>query len=162
MRKVRYISLACLLCLLFCSCAAENYTDTLSCKEVANALVREILPQKEYKNYSENEILFLIDEKVSFDDCCFLYSSSSDDMSEVAVFHSSEPEVLFDELSKYTDTLRQEKRSFVENYVPSELSKLDDGQARRFGNYVVLAILEKSERDAIFEEAKEILSTTGS
>ena len=158
MKKARVIPLLCLICIIFCSCAAKRYTDTLSCKEVANELISKISAQESYKSYSKNEVSFLIDEDVSFDDCCFLYSSSSDDMSEIAVFHSSEPEALFDELCKYTDTLRQEKRSFVENYVPSEVTKLDDGQASRFGNYVVLAILERSERDTIFESAKEILS----
>jgi hypothetical protein len=46
----------------------------------------------------------------------------------------------------------------VENYIPDELDKLNDGQARRFGNYVILAIFEKSERDKIFESSKRILS----
>ena len=158
MKKYICTFLLCFICLIFVSCSTRQYTDTLPCEEIANGITRKISLQKDYKIYNEDEIRFLLDDSAEFDDCCFLYSNSSDDMSEIAVFHSANPELLFDELSKYADTLRSEKRSFVENYIPSEMSKLDDGQARRFGNYVVLAILEKDERDEVFEAAKNILS----
>ena len=158
MRKKQYISFACLLCLILSSCAVGNYADTLSCSEVAEALVSEISPYSDYKSYSKDEIDFLLDRDIEYDDVCFMYSASSDDMSEIAVFHSEKAEDVFDELCEYAESLREEKRAFVQNYMPEELSKLNDGQARRFGNYVVLAIFEKSDRDAIFENAKEILN----
>ena len=158
MKRILCACLLCFACLNFAACSDQTYTDTLSCEEIANKLVSEISPSEDYKSYSNEEVGLLLDKNVEYDDCCFLYSGSSDDMSEIAVFHSAEADLLFDKLSEYADTLRSDKRSFVENYLPSELKKLDDGQARRFGNYVILAILDKSERDAVFESAKNFLS----
>ena len=158
MNKVKYLSLVCFICLIFSSCAVRGYTDTLSCADIANELIEEISPSNDYKAFREEEISFLLDENIDYDDCCFMYSSASDDISEIAVFHSNNPDVLFDDISKYAESIRKDKRSFVENYIPDELDKLNDGQARRFGNYVILAIFEKSERDKIFEASKKILS----
>ncbi len=157
MKRIKAFALFCTIGVIFSSCAAKGYADTLSCEEISNALISKILPSYDYKVYTQEEISLLLDKDIEYDDCCFMYSSSSDDISEIAVFHSQTPDILFDEISEYAEDARKDNRSFVESYLPSELSKLNDGQARRFGNYVVLAILEKDARDAVFKCVKETL-----
>ena len=57
---------------------------------------------------------------------------------------------------RYLDGLLEEKGAFIGSYAPKELEKLENAEARIFGNYVAYAILSEDDRKLFFDtiEAK--------
>lgn len=149
-----------LLCLLFSSCAVKEYADSIPCESIANSLTSKISTSEEYSAYTNDDIEYLFGESDLFADCSFLYSSSADDISEVGVFKAENEEKakeLFTKAEKYIADLQNEKRAFVENYLPDELDKLEDAEARRFGKYVILLLAERDKKEVLFASAEELL-----
>ena len=89
-----------------------------------------------------------------------IYSTSSDDISEIGIFHAVSEEKsleLLDDLTDYLSDLKEEKGAFVRNYLPDEQKKLDGAKVRRFGNYVVFTVLPEAQSNAVFEKIDKIL-----
>ena len=158
MKAVHLLFLSCLLCLIFCSCSSpQGYLSSIPCEDITNAFVSEIFEPNEYKSYTADEISFLLGENIHADEISYIYSTDSDDISEIAVFRSSDPEALLKEVSAYADELKSEKMSFVKNYLPRELSVLEGAKVKQFGNYVVLAILDEERQTNVFDTADRML-----
>lgn len=153
-------SAICLLCLLLCSCAKKEYSDTLDCSYLTSAVQSEILSEGDYLQYSPEDIAFIIDDTSLIDSYSVIYSTSGDDVGEVGIFHSStieDSQELFEDALDYLSDLKEEKTAFVKNYIPDEQKKLDNAQVKRFGKYVVFAVLDAPERDAVFKKIEELL-----
>jgi len=87
-----------------------------------------------------------------------IYSNSSDDIGELGIFRAPDENtaaLLFSEVKSYVDQMKNEKRDFLKNYLPNELSKLDNAEVRQLGNYVVFSFIDDS--DQIFKEIEKIL-----
>ena len=152
--------LSCIICLLLSSCARKEFSDTLNCSELSNAIQTEILTDGEYAQYSLQDIEFMFDESYLPESYSVIYSVSSDDIGEIGIFRADSLEnsqELFDEVLDYISELKEEKSSFVKNYLPHEQSKLDNAQAKQFGKYVVFTVLDSSERDAVFKKIEQLL-----
>ena len=61
------------------------------------------------------------------------------------------------EAQAYIERTKSERRAFVESYLPSELSKFNSAEARRFGTYVIYTILESERAALVFDKAEEAL-----
>ena len=154
------VSLA-LLCCFLPSCSQNRYSDTLECRQITSSLQQKILSDKEYSEYSQDDVAYILGDASLFDACSIIYSTSGEDMGEVGVLHAR-PEVsantLLDRVNGYLQSSKEEKSAFVENYLPYEMQKLDDASARVFGNYVIFTVLEKNTSEAVFDEIERQLS----
>ena len=145
-----------LLCLILCSCASERYSDSLGSAELAKHLTDEISGLEDYAEYAEDDIELFADSY----DPCILYSKDADDQGEIGVIRAGseqDAKKLLDEVNAYLERTRSERRAFVENYMPAESVKLNSARARRFGSYVIYAILESERVSELFEAAEEAL-----
>jgi isocitrate dehydrogenase kinase/phosphatase len=89
-----------------------------------------------------------------------LYSRDSDDQGEFGIFkanNSVTAEELFVLVNEYINRSQRERRNFIENYIPSELKKLDNADARIIGDYVIFTILDENQSREIFSKATELL-----
>ena len=58
---------------------------------------------------------------------------------------------------EYLKALYDDKRAFIESYAPNEIPKLEDAEARIYGNYVAYAILSDSDRELFFDTVEKTL-----
>ena len=147
-------------CALFCSCASTGYSDTLSCADITNALKREILADSEYTEYSPTEAKYVFDESDIFDSCSIIYSSASDDVGEIGVFHAKTQDQateLLKDAKQHISEEQKDKSEFLRNYLPSEVSKLERADVRQYGNYVIYAILSPEEQNDVFSYIEKML-----
>ena len=145
-----------LLCLILCSCAAERYSDSLGSAELARHLTDEISGLEDYAEYADDDIELFAGAY----DSCILYSKDADDQGEIGVIRAGseqDAKKLLDEVNAYLERTRSERRAFVENYLPAESVKLNSARARRFGSYVIYAILESERVSELFQAAEEAL-----
>lgn len=158
----KYIAIITLVPIVFfCSCAKKEYLDTISCGNITDTLTEEILGSDMYAEYSENDVKLIFNNSELFDSCSVIYSLSSDDIGEVGVFHaknSDNAKMLLKEITKYIEEVKDEKNSFVNDYMPQELDKLNYADTRQFGNYVIYTILSSDTSDEVFMTAKNMLS----
>ena len=145
-----------LLCLILCSCAMERYSDSLGSAELAKHLTDEISGLEDYTEYADDDIEIF----AAAYDSCILYSKDADDQGEIGVIRAGseqDAKKLLDEVNAYLERTRSERRAFVENYLPAESVKLNSARARRFGSYVIYAILESERVSELFQAAEEAL-----
>ncbi len=158
--KAKAISSLLLICLFFSACGTVKYSDGIECEEITSALQQEISALEGYSAYSSDDVGFMFDENLHFDDYSIIYSISGDDIGEVGVLHAEseeEAQNLLEQIRDYVNGICADKGAFVENYLPEECGKLDSADAKRFGNYVIFAFLEATDRDAVFEISEKIL-----
>lgn len=158
----KYTALFLLCCSVFLSsCAQSKYLDTIPCSTITDTLTEEILGSDMYAEYTENDVSLLFGNNELYDSCSVIYSVSSDDIGEVGIFHATDSDTakkLLEKAEKYIEDTRDERNSFVRNYMPEELDKLNYADTRQFGNYVVYTILSADESEDIFCAVKELLS----
>ncbi len=157
----KYTAIFLLCCSVFLSsCAQSKYLDTLPCTTITDTLTEEILGTDMYAEYSEKDVSLIFGNTELFDSCSIIYSVSSDDIGEVGIFHAKDSDTskkLLEKVEEYIEDTRDERNSFVRNYMPEELDKLNYADSRRFGNYVVYTILSADESEEIFCTVKELL-----
>lgn len=157
----KLVLLCLLLCALFlCSCAFKDYSDTVKCQELTEAVKAKIALSGGTKPYAESDLKYFFENDAIYDDQSVLYSAASEDIGEFGILHAKsadEAQELLDEVEDYLETLATDKRSFIESYAPNESEKLDGAEARRFGNYVAYAILSESDKRSFFSEIESRL-----
>ena len=160
-KKFGFIISIVLLLGLLCSCSTKNqYSNTIECAYITNELQDQVLNEQAYALYSAEDIAFMFDDVEDFDSYSVIYSTSSDDISEIGVFHAVSEEKsieLIDDLADYLSDLKEEKGAFVRNYLPDEQKKLEEAKIGRFGNYVVFTVLEEAQSKSVFEKIEKIL-----
>ena len=160
MKKYTMLILICATVLFFSSCAVKEYTDTLSCKSVAESLASEISDPEDYRFYTDEDIKYMFEDTSLFEECSFIYSTSSDDIDEICVIKAKdekEAKSILEQAEQYIKDIDAKKRSFLENYMPDELEKLDCAKAKQFGNYVIVAIADRDDAKDIFDRADSLL-----
>lgn len=164
--KIRIFLLSTLLLLLialiFSSCSKKDFSSLLTCKEVSNSLESEIsVPEDKFEPYTSEELRFLFSSPELFDDIYVIYSTDSTDICEIGVLYASSEEnakMLLEDAKNYIKTLQEQKNEFLRNYSPSELTKLNSAEARRYGNYIIFTVADMEDKNNIFTKAENILS----
>ena len=157
MKRVIILSL---LCLVFCSCASVRYSDSLDSAEVAKRLTGEISEFGDYVEYDDEEIGYLLELSAENCDVCVIYSKDADDQGEIGIIRAAseaDAKEVLREAQEYLEQMRVERRAFVENYLPRELSKLSSAEARRFGTYVIYTVLESEKSTLVFDKIEDTL-----
>ena len=155
-----YAFIVCLTLVFLPSCAKRQYSDTLNCVEITDVIRKEILSAEDYSAYSREDIAFMLDDINELDSYSVIHSSSSDDIGEVGVFRAASQEEgleLLDGVTEYLNELKEEKGSFVRNYLQGEQEKLDCAKVKRFGNYVVFTVLDSTQSDKVFKQVEKLL-----
>ena len=152
----------CIIIKIFTSCSQEEYSDSLSCSELSNALSREIsVPEGEFSQYTTEELKFFFPNQSIYTEAYIIYSADSTDIAELGILRASDEEsakTLYEEVKSYIKNLQEQKQEFLRNYAPNELQKLNSAQARRYGSYVIFTVSDSSEQNNVFEKADKLLS----
>ena len=159
-KLITVISLAVTAAILF-GCGRDKYSKNVSCEEILDAYEVQAANTPEYESFGSEYINAYFDTSL-FEDCDIRYSLPGDDVNEVGVFRSGskkDARKLYNSVCEYLDELKKDKRAFVESYAPLEAQKLDRATVKRFGSYVVYAILSDSEQENFFEAVKNRISS---
>ena len=146
---------------IFASCSKKEYSDTSTCKDVSNELMREIsVPEGEFSQYTDKELTFFFSSPALYNDCAVIYSKDTEDIAELGVLHAADEETakkLLDDVKLYIKNLQEQKLEFLSNYSPDEVEKLNSAEARRFGNYVIFTVASPNDKKCMFEKAEKML-----
>lgn len=160
MLKYIFASLLLCICLLFSSCGAKRYSDAISCNNATMAIKEKIFADTQYSKYMDSDVSYMFCSPF-IEDCCVIYSSSSDDIGEFGVLRAESPKQarqLLEDVENYIESIKEERHSFLKSYMPNELDKLSGAQVKQYGKYVVFAIQDPAHVSEIFKEAKTVLS----
>ena len=150
-----------LVLLVFSACAErESYADGISCRELMELAEKEIPTDLGYTDFGEEQIRYYFDNTDDFDDVCLRYSTRSENINEVGIFHSAskqEAKEMREEIEDYLEDMREEQSAFIASYAPNELSKLEEAEIRQFGNYTVYTILSREDKSKVFQALKDRL-----
>ena len=149
-----------LITLLFCtlaSCGQVQYSNTVDCSSLTSS-IKKFLPSGDgYSEYTVEEVKYMVDPSL-FDSHSIIYSNSSDTIDEVGIFHAKDDtsaSLLFEKVNGYVSSMKNEKNDFLRNYLPEELGKLESGEVKQFGNYVVFSFAESNKE--IFKNIENML-----
>lgn len=146
-------------CLYACSKVAE-YRGDLDTEDILKGAPHTVRSADDYAEYDEDLVEFLFGEMPASRDHTLLYSTEQSDIDEFGIFRAeSEAEALeiYEKTAEYISELQSTQRAFIASYAPSELPKLDSAEVRRYGNYVVYAILSSDDKDALFSHVESAL-----
>ena len=160
MKKFMLAAVAAALCLSLFSCkSGGEYADDIPCAEILDTVEEQIPIDLGYESFGGDHIKYYFENTELDDDHSLRYSTASEDINEMGIFHApneGDAKKLKEITERYLDGLLEEKGAFIGSYAPKELEKLENAEARIFGNYVAYAILSEDDRKLFFDtiEAK--------
>lgn len=90
---------------------------------------------------------------------CVRVATGGDCIDEYGVLHTdTDAEGAERLLREYLTRSYEQNRTFYDSYIPAETPKLRDAEVRRFGDYVVYAVLSPAERKTFFSAVKNALA----
>ena len=160
MKKI-FVIAALLFCVCFYACAkATEYRDDLDTEDILKGAPHGVRRADDYAEYDDDFVEFLFGSLASSRDHTVIYSRDQNDINEVGVFHAeSEDESLefYEKATEYISEMRDTQRAFIASYAPEELPKLDNAEVRRYGKYVVYAVLSTDDSEALFSHIENTL-----
>ena len=140
---------------LFVACApGSKYRDGIPCREVSEAFIQSQGGAVEYSYYNGEELSFFLEIPEYVTDLSVAYSTDVNDINEVGVFHCADEnsaKEFFGTVSSYLKDQQTTQKAFIESYAPHEVPKLEGAEARRYGNYVVYAILSSKDKKTLWD-----------
>lgn len=162
MKGIFRIAAPALLCLaVLVSCSRQTYTDTLSCGDLGEEIITALGDGQEYLDYDSLHREYYFEDTEEYDDCRLIYSSDTNDINEIGIFHAPDAgkaAELEETCRDYIKGLREDSRDFIASYAPEELPKLDGAQVRRYGNYVVYTVLPSQSTEDVLSLVEEMLT----
>ena len=138
----------------------EEYSDSISADRLADEITRALADDGVYLTDDQGltDSYFTLPESVS--EHTVRYTSDTNNINEFGVYHvtrggAKELEAML--VEKYLEAAYLNNREWYDSYIPNEASKLRDAEVRTLGNYVVYAILDKKDRDTVFDTVEDIL-----
>lgn len=157
------IAFLCLVAVFVCalsSCGSNEYRDDVSCESLTDA-IREAAPcESGYSQFDADELEYLFGALPLCSEKSVIYSTENTDINEIGVFRTENPDAaseVRDSVLAYIAEMQEDQISFIASYAPAEVPKLEGAEVRVMGNYVIYAVLSKSERNAAFDAAEKIL-----
>ncbi len=159
-RFLSVLMLALLLVTLSACLKMEEFSDDLSSEELADEITHALGGENVYltDDTGLTDSYFTLPESVT--DHTVRYVSDTNNINEFGVYHvtkgsAKELEAML--MEKYLELSYLNNREWYDSYIPEETSKLQDAEVRTFGNYVVYAILDPTERNTVFETVERAL-----
>ena len=157
-----FLVTALLLCLCFYACSkVAEYRDDVDTSDILKGAPHNVRSADDYAEYDDDFIEFFFGEMQASRDHTLLYSVEQNDINEIGAFHAAtEDEALefYEKTAEYISEMQSTQRAFIASYAPDELPKLDAAEVRRYGNYVVYAILPEADRAAFFSHVENTLN----
>ena len=155
MKRILFVLISAALCLALFSCKnKEAYADDIPCAELLDTAEEQIPIDLGYESFGGDHIKYYFKDTKLDDDHALRYSVASENIDEIGAFHAPDErsaEQLEKITEEYLNGLLEEKGAFIGSYAPKELEKLENAEVKRFGNYVVYAILSADDRELFFE-----------
>ena len=148
---------------LLTSCSKAEYSHDRDCDDVLENIKNLPSISQEYEEYDDEFVNFFLPNSPSFDDFEVIYSTSTNDITEIGLFRfaSTEDAISMENvLNNYISETQSNQRAFIASYAPNEISKLDKAEVRRFGHYTVYAIIAPDEKEDLFEQIEKELKAT--
>ncbi len=161
MKKYLALIFAVLLALSLCSCASKDFKNDVKVSYLTEK-IKAALPLT--NGYSEHDGDYLIyrfkDIEEHIDGYSIIYSTDTRRADLVAVFHAKSANDAKEAKEICEDFIEDQKALFstlVEQYLPSEKDKLDGAEVRSFGNYLVVCVLNSSDKNTAFSAVENEL-----
>lgn len=160
MKYNRLINVFLSLLMLLSLSACKSYADDIDTDNLAtvglNALVDGI-------DYAEADDGFLDDYFIVpawVTDYEIYLAPTASNINQVGVYHVQDghAEELETILSDYLKKSYEDNGNWYNSYIPKETPKLRDAEVKVFGNYVVYAILNQTDREVFFGAVEEALT----
>lgn len=155
MKKIISIVLVILALLAACS-KRVDYRDDLPC----SALTEHLYESGEYSSYGEEHIKYSFENTDICDNYSLIYSTEPTEISELGVLHAKDPDSadqLYRITLRYIDGMQKNDRAFIASYAPSQLTLLDGAVVKRYGSYIVYAILDEEKKADELSRIEEML-----
>jgi hypothetical protein len=159
MKRKLLIICSALLCFCLVACGKAEYTDTQGCKALCHTAIQRLDDGLEYAEFGTAHLRAYFDEE-QYDDYCIMYSTDTNNINEIGVFHVSDKKAarqLEAECLEYIENMREGERAFIASYAPHELPKLDGALVSRYGNYVVYTILPQDKTAPTLQNIEGLL-----
>ena len=155
MKKLTFIA-ALLLCLCTLLNACSSYRDDVSVNDITAAVLNSVSTVDGYTAADADYISLefsnpdAINSNVS--EWMICASTSSQTVDEFGIFHvkaDGDISAVKQEVESYVQALQVKLEVYLENYAPSEKTKLQNAQVFVFGNYVVFTMLTDEDTAAV-------------
>ncbi|MBE6667532.1 MAG: DUF4358 domain-containing protein [Ruminococcaceae bacterium] len=141
------------------ACGKDGYSDSVLCRDILESSKEKAPVDMGYGSFDDDYKKAYFDSTL-FEDCDIRYSLLAEDINEFGVFRAKDKKnakSLYGNVRDYLSELKTDKRAFIESYAPEQIPKLDNAEVRRYGNYVVYAILPDGERTEFFGAIEALL-----
>ena len=158
MKKIILLLLAIVMTVSVASCSA-SYSNDKSTAEIANETIAKLNDGNTYLVadgvYLDDYIQipsYVVESEIRF-------CSQGHNLNEFGFFKVTDGKAveMASLLKEYLKKSLEKNESWYNSYIPEETPKLRDAQVKTFGNYVVYAIANKEDRNAIFAAAESFL-----
>ena len=160
MKKI-FIIATLLLCIALYACSkVTEYKDDLDTEDILKGAPHSMRSADDYAEYDDDFVEFFFGDMIAERDHTVIYSKEQNDINEVGVFHAesdSNALEIYEKATEYIREMKETQRAFIASYAPEELPKLDSAEVRRYGNYVIYAILSEADSDSFFEHVEDTL-----
>ncbi len=144
------------------SCAEKEMRNDVTPREVADKIKTALPLPDGYGEHGGDYIAYRFEGIDGISESgVVIYSNDTRRADLVAIFHIDDMQKRADALKICNSFIVDQRELFssvVEQYLPSEAGKLECAEARRFGNYIVVCILDPQDAKLAFEVAEALLS----
>ncbi len=156
MKKILTALLALSLLLLAVGCNATTYQNDVPVSTLADTVITALNDGKDY-SAAEDDFLDSYFAKPDYvTESVIRFSTDGNDLNEFGIYHVTDgnADAMKALLSKYLTDFYD---LYNANYLPEETPKLRDAEVKVFGNYVVYAMLNDTDRTTLFDAIENAL-----
>lgn len=156
MKKIITVLLALSLLLLTVACNNTAYKNDVTAEALAETAITALNDGKEYSTADADFLDSYFTKPAYVTESVIRFSTDGNDLNEFGIYHVTDgnAEAMKSYLSKYLTDFYD---LYNANYLPEETPKLRDAEVKVFGNYVVYAMLNDTDRATFFGAVENAL-----
>ena len=156
MKKILTSLLVLSLLLLAVGCGSTTYKNDVAVNTLADTAITALNDGKEYSTAEADFLDSYFTKPDYVTESVIRFSTDGNDLNEFGIYHVTDgnAEAMKTHLSKYVTDFYD---LYNANYLPEETPKLRDAEVKVFGNYVVYAMLNDTDRATLFTAIEQAL-----
>ena len=156
MKKILTSLLVLSLLLLAVGCGSTTYKNDVTVNTLADTAITALNDGKEYSTAEADFLDSYFTKSDYVTESVIRFSTDGNDLNEFGIYHVTDgnAEAMKTHLSKYVTDFYD---LYNANYLPEETPKLRDAEVKVFGNYVVYAMLNDTDRATLFTAIEQAL-----
>ena len=162
MKKAIFIFFILMIIFTIAGCSkSKPYRDDVACDDIADGIRLAVPSESGYSQYGEDRLEFFFENTTLPDDYSLCYSAEVNDIDEFGVFHCPDKDsakALCDIVTRYIEEQQTNQTPFIASYAPREVPKLEGAEVRQYGNYVIYAIFDDTDKNEIFDEIEKAIA----